>query len=65
MTPSYYGNACSVFSGCYGDLHSQPYAVSDYLFEEYYLGYVKPVISLKAGVDATGTGTTSDPYIIS
>lgn len=65
MTPSYYGNACSIFSGCYGDLHSQPYAVSDYLFEEYYLGYVKPVISLKAGVDATGTGTTSDPYIIS
>jgi len=64
MTPSYYGNACSVFSGCYGDLHSQPYAVSEYLFEEYYLGYVKPVISLKAGVDATGTGTTSDPYII-
>ncbi len=64
MSPAYYGIACSIFSGCYRDVHSQVFGISDYTYETYYSAYIKPVISLKAGVDATGTGTTSDPYII-
>jgi len=36
-----------------------------YIHEEYYQGYIKPVISLKAGVDiSSGDGTKANLYVI-
>ena len=67
MSPSYYGMPCNFFSGCYSDLHSLPYAIDSegYILEAYYRGYIKPVISLKAGVDiSSGDGTKANPYVI-
>ena len=66
MTPSYFGMPCNWFTGCYPDLHSMPFTIDSagYILENYYKGYIKPVISLVPGIEAKGSGTTSDPYVI-